>query len=68
MSLEKRRKKAGLNTFELSKRLKSIYKDTDLTSDKIKKIENNKLKGSEENNLNLSEFFNTDDKNVKKGQ
>lgn len=64
MNLEKHRKKAGLNTFELSKRLKSIYKDTDLTSDKIKKIENSKTKASEENHQNLSEFFNTTKKNI----
>ncbi|WP_279525792.1 hypothetical protein [Staphylococcus gallinarum] len=64
MSLEKCRKEIGLNTFELSKRLKSIYKDTDLTSDKIKKIENNETKGTKENNQDLSEFFNTSKKNI----
>lgn len=64
MSLKEYRVKTGLNSYELSNRLKSIYPRTDLTHEKIQGIENNEILCTKENQKDLAEFFNTNVENI----
>ncbi|RIN27941.1 hypothetical protein BU068_13270 [Staphylococcus succinus] len=66
MGLKKYRVKTGLNSYELSKRLKSIYTKTDLTHRKLQDIENKKTSCTKENQQDLAEFFNTTEENITK--
>ncbi|MGO3050146.1 XRE family transcriptional regulator [Staphylococcus casei] len=66
MGLKKYRVKTGLNSYELSKRLKSIYTKTDLTHGKLQDIENKKTSCTKENQQDLAEFFNTTEENITK--
>ncbi|PTI36647.1 hypothetical protein BU056_12735 [Staphylococcus succinus] len=66
MGLKKYRVKTGLNSYELSKRLKSIYTKTDLTHSKLQDIENKKTSCTKENQQDLAEFFNTTEENITK--
>ncbi|MHC3758902.1 hypothetical protein [Staphylococcus succinus] len=66
MSLKTYRVKTGLNTYELSKRLKSIYVTTDLTHEKLQDIENKRTLCTKENQEDLAEFFNTTEENITK--
>ncbi|PTI42854.1 hypothetical protein BU062_05495 [Staphylococcus succinus] len=66
MGLKKYRVKTGLNSYELSKRLKSIYTKTYLTHRKLQDIENKKTSCTKENQQDLAEFFNTTEENITK--